>query len=113
MSIEMTVRYEVGFGGNVESVTGVFLGGVELGPLPSRVLPLKVDDQWRLISLACIVDIVCGDIPDAFLIPLQEIVDAIEMQRTDFQHEVERRRSVESERKPRRHSYQDTNWGHM
>ena len=102
--VEMTVRYVCGK--EIETVAGEFVG-VELGPLASICLPLKVDEGWRFVAFDAIVDIACKEIPEALIVPVQRMVDAVEMHRSDFEHELERRKSPDMP-EPK----DDTNWGH-
>ena len=103
--VEMVVRYACGK--EIETVAGEFVG-VELGPLASICLPLKLDEGWRFISFEAIVDIACEKIPEALIVPVQRMVDAIEMHRSDFEHELERRKIPDIPGPEN-----DTNWGHM
>jgi len=103
--VEMTVRYEVGRGA-IETVTGDFVP-IELGPLPRRFLSLKTSDGWRFISFGVIVDVVCDDIPEVFIVSLQHMEKAITMHRADFEHEIEQRELTDEPE-----NTGDAHWGH-
>lgn len=105
--VEMTVRYSVDRN-EIDTVTGEFVG-VEIGPLASICLPLKTDEGWVFISFSRVIDIVCTEIPEQFVVSVQHMIDSIEMHKADFENELERRKTREDAPAPK----DDTNWGHV
>ena len=106
--VEMKVRYYV-TRDIQEEVVGEF-AGVELGPLPSLFLPLRVEDKWKLISFRAIIDIECETLPEEFVVTVDSMLETVSMHRQMFETEKTRFDKVKDMDEP---DFTDANWGHV
>ena len=106
--VEMKVRYYV-TRDIQEEVVGEF-AGVELGPLPSLFLPLRVEDKWKFISFSAIIDIECETLPEEFVVTVDSMLETVSMHRQMFETEKTRFDKVKDMDEP---DFTDANWGHV
>tara|TARA_R110002020_G_scaffold67434_5_gene177090 strand:- start:10757 stop:11080 length:324 start_codon:yes stop_codon:yes gene_type:complete len=105
--VEMKVRYYV-TRDIQEEVVGEF-AGVELGPLPSLFLPLRVEDKWKFISFSAIIDIECDTLPEEFVVTVDKMLETVNMHRQMYETEKTRFDKVSKMDEP---DFTDANWGH-
>ena len=106
--VEMKVRYYV-TRDIQEEVVGEF-AGVELGPLPSLFLPLRVEDKWKFISFSAIIDIECETLPEEFVVTVEKMLETVNMHRQMYESEKTRFDKVMNMEQP---DFTDANWGHV
>jgi len=90
MSVEMTIRFRCGE--EIETVTGDYCG-IEMGPsLARNFITLQTGKpQFRFVALFSIIDIECNEIPEDFVVPVEEMLSVVQMHKADFEQEIARR----------------------
>ena len=106
--VEMKVRYYVSRDIQ-EEVVGEF-AGVELGPLPSLFLPLRIGETWKFISFSAIIDIECDTLPEEFVVSVASMLETVNMHRQMYETEKTRFDKVKNMEQP---DFTDANWGHV